>query len=232
MEENKSLVSVPVAIVVAGIIIGLSVVYAFGGQTRSNVAAVESAVNSGLPIEPVSKSEHIYGSPDAEVFLVEFSDLECPFCKYFHETLKGIVDKSSGKVAWVYRHSFSDGLHSKTRKEAEASECVASLGGNKAFWDFLDILYKETPSNDGLNLSKLPEYASQVGVDRTKFDACVKAETFKDKVNGDVVQAVAAGGGGTPWTIVVSQKTGKMLPVTGAQSKSVVEYMVKVALRE
>jgi protein-disulfide isomerase len=66
--------------------------------------------------------DHIYGNPNAPVSLIEYSDLECPYCKQFHSTPKEIVEASGGKVNWVYRH-FLLGMHNPgAQKEAEASE--------------------------------------------------------------------------------------------------------------
>ena len=45
-----------------------------------------------------------------------------------------------GSVAWVYRHFPLDGIHPKTRKEAEATECAYELGGNEKFWEMLNMI--------------------------------------------------------------------------------------------
>ena len=42
--------------------------------------------------------DHIYGNPDAEISLIEYSDFECPFCKRFHPTAKKVVEAYVGKV--------------------------------------------------------------------------------------------------------------------------------------
>ena len=86
----------------------------------------------------VTGEDHIRGSIDAEVVLVEFSDLDCPFCKQLHPTLKRLVDEYDGRVAWVYRHYPLEQLHPNAPLLAEASECVAQIKGNDAFWEFID----------------------------------------------------------------------------------------------
>jgi len=101
---------------------------------------------------------------NAPVKIVEFSDTECPFCKRFHTTMQQVVKDSNGQVAWVYRHFPLDQLHSKARKEAEATECAAELGGNEKFWAYLNRLMEVTPANDGLDLAELPVIAAYVGL--------------------------------------------------------------------
>src|SRR3989344_5485116 len=100
------------------------------------------------------------------IAIVEYSDLECPFCKTFQKTLHQIMDEygESGKVAWVYRHFPLAQLHTKAAKEAEATECAAELGGNAAFWKYADRLFEVTPSNNNLELSQLPVIAAEVGL--------------------------------------------------------------------
>src|SRR3546814_15691189 len=97
------------------------------------------------------------GSPDASVKVIEFSDFECPFCKGFHRTMGQVMEAygQDGKVAWVYRHFPIDSIHSKARKEAQASECAAELGGNDAFWAYAETPFDVTPSNDRLDLALL-----------------------------------------------------------------------------
>src|SRR6185436_7093141 len=90
-----------------------------------------NTVGNRVEMEPVTEKDHILGNPNAEVIMVEYSDLECPFCKEFHSTLRRVMNEygKDGKVAWVYRHFPIDSLHPKARKEAEATECAAELGG-------------------------------------------------------------------------------------------------------
>ena len=169
--EKKFKLNTPVAIVVAGVIVALAVIFTSGAGT-SQVApgggpsqGENGVQDQEIAIKPVTASDHIRGSLDAPVKIVEFSDLECPFCARFHPTLQQIFDEYEGQVAWVYRHFPLDTLHAKARKEAEATECAAELGGNDGFWAYLDRLFEVTPSNDRLDLALLPQIAEDVGLD-------------------------------------------------------------------
>lgn len=101
----------------------------------------------------VTAADHIKGSINAPVKIVEYSDLECPFCKMFHATLQEIISdpEYKDKVAWVYRHFPLTQLHSKAPKEAEATECAAEVGGNEGFWKFVDKINEITPANNKLD---------------------------------------------------------------------------------
>ena len=143
--------SIPVAVIIAGALIAGALLYNNKGNSGydSNLGAVadsepiaeEKIVD--INIRSVSGNDHILGNVNAPIKIVEFSDLECPFCKSFHQTMKKIMEEygKSGKVAWVYRHFPIDQLHSKARKEAEATECAAEQGGEIKFWGYIDRLF-------------------------------------------------------------------------------------------
>lgn len=128
-------------------------------------AISDKGTDAKLTVRAVSNEDHVLGDRNAPVKLIEFSDLECPFCKRFHPTAKQVVTEYAGKVALVYRHFPLDSLHAKARKEAEATECANEQGGNDKFWAYMDRLFDVTPSNDGLDLAELPKIAAFVGLE-------------------------------------------------------------------
>lgn len=185
-------------------------------------------------MRPVSQGrDHIRGNPVAPVTLVEYSDFECPFCKRFHQTAKKLVDESGGRVKWVYRHFPLEELHPvKARKEAAASECAAELGGSGAFWKFADRMYELTASNNRTDIETvLPQIAREIGLDAAKFAACRVSGRHDRRIEEDHQNALATGGSGTPWSIVVS-KSGKSYPLSGAQPYAVVKQLVELAQQE
>lgn len=200
-------------------------------------AAEDKAQQASAAVRPVDQSDHVQGDPNAAVRLIEYSDFECPFCKSFHPTMQQIMEEygKDGKVAWVYRHFPLDSIHSKARKEAQASECAAELGGNKAFWNFANNLFEVAPSNNNLDLAILPDIAQGIGLDRAKFEACLSGDErggkYADHIEADFQNAVAAGGTGTPFTVVVAAN-GKTFPINGAMPFAAVKEIVDLALAE
>ena len=88
----------PLAIVFAGVLISGALYY--GGDTVSKkvdsekkIANKEITKPSGSieKMRPIDSKDHIRGNPNAMVKIVEYSDLECPFCKRFHGTMKKIM---------------------------------------------------------------------------------------------------------------------------------------------
>jgi protein-disulfide isomerase len=102
------------------------------------VVQLTSEQLANLP--PVTSADYVKGNRNGQVFLIEYSDYECPFCTRFHPTAQKVVDTYS-EAAWVYRHFPLDQLHPNARPAAEAAECVGELGGEDAFWKFTDEIF-------------------------------------------------------------------------------------------
>ena len=175
--ETKTNYSTPVAIVLAGIIIAGAMYFSDGKKVESPTLAEKPIVSSSLDqVRPVSTEDHIRGNPNAEVIIIEYSDTECPFCGRFHETMKQIMNEygKEGKVAWVYRHSPLDQLHSKAKNESVALECANELGGNDKFWEYADRIYSVTPANNGLDPAELPKIAEFIKIVCLVEDTMIK----------------------------------------------------------
>lgn len=181
-------------------------------------------------IPEITEKDYIRGSKDAKVFLIEYSDFECPYCKDFHETAQQIVDEYAGQVGWVYRHFPLDVRHAKARPEAIAAECAAELGGNEGFWAFIDKIYEITPSNDGLDLDILPDLAVQVGLNSEEFEACLEDNRYADKVESDYQGGAAAGVTGTPGNFIINDK-GEAWLIPGAVPFETLKETIDEALQ-
>jgi len=169
-----------------------------------------------VKVDSVTATDHIRGNKDARIALIEYSDLECPFCKKFHPTAKKVLDTYQNQIVWVYRHFPLSQLHSKAKKEAEATECAAKLAGNDGFWQMMDKIFEVTPSNNGLDLATLPDLAAQVGIDKTAFAACLDSGEMASRVDTQYQSGVNSGVTGTPGNFLLDTKTGRVIEIPGA----------------
>lgn len=199
---------VPVSIIIAGGLIATAIYYSNTAPAPKGADVADIAKNAGTPkaeVAPISSVDHVQGNPDkATVTIVEYSDTECPFCKRHHNTLTRIFDEygKDGKIAWVYRH-FPLDFHKKAPKQAEATECAAELGGSKGFWTYLGLIYKNTPSNDGLDMNLLPQFAEQAGLDKAAFVKCLESGKYASKITEAKNAGLKAGARGTPYTVLM-----------------------------
>lgn len=236
--EKKRDLLLPASILIAALLISGALVYNVGSKAGGSEPAVvkespklPAGSSDTIKIRPVTASDHIRGNPDAPIKIVEFSDLECPFCKRFHPTMQRIVSEYDNQVAWVYRHFPLDVLHSKARTEAIATECAADLGGNSAFWAYVDKIFEVTPSNNGLDLNLLPVIASEIGLDRDEFQKCLDSGKFDQHVEEDVQDANLAGGRGTPYSVMIVNDGERYIPISGAQPYNVVKLLIDNVLK-
>ncbi len=198
----------PAAIVIAGLLIGGGLF--FGTSDSSKTPKPEYLDVS------ITDTDHVLGNPDtATITIIEWSDIECPYCKRFHATVHALQDAYPEDVAIVFRQFPLDSLHQNARTEAESSECVNELGGNTAFWTYLDSLYETTNSNDGLDLSLMPGLAQAAGIDGAAFSACLESERHAETVVAQADLAEPFGVRGTPFSVFLLQD-GTYYTVPGA----------------
>ena len=210
------------------LVILLIVLSFFSGYLFFKLKSVEQAgAPAGQPVAPQRAAdvkaarpdlvtEHLRGSKDSRYVWIEYSDLECPFCKSIHPNLVKLLQGYEGKVAWVYRH-YPLSFHTNAQKEAEASECVAEQGGSDAFWKFTDAIYERTTSNGtGFALEKLAPLAAEQGLDTTKFKDCLDSNKYAQKVKDQLAQGSKEGVQATPTSVIFDMKTGKTTTIEGA----------------
>ncbi|MBI4129789.1 DsbA family protein [Candidatus Roizmanbacteria bacterium] len=167
-------------------------------------------------VDPITDEDHVRGDRNARIALIEYSDLECPFCQRFHPTAQQIVDAYDGHVMWIYRHFPLEQIHSKAPKEAEAVECANELAGNEGFWALTDKIFEVSPTNNGLNLDDLPKLAAEVGINQNAFKTCLDSGKYADHVAADYQSGLKSGVSGTPGNILLDTTTGNKKLIPGA----------------
>lgn len=179
-------------------------------------------------IAPISDEDHIRGNKDAKVILIEYSDLECPFCSGFHVTAKQMQEEYGDDVAWVYRHFPLDAIHSRARPAALASECAAEIGGNDSFWAFIDEIFEDQTEN--LTDVGLKGVAANIGLDADEFANCLDAGEYEDKVEDQYQGGLTAGVNGTPGNFILNDK-GEVWLIPGAVPFETLKEAIDLALQ-
>lgn len=235
--KKTSSLGVPIAIVIAALLIAGAIIFA--GMQKNGLRPTANGTNSQgteqtpeANIAPVTDKDHIRGNPNAPIMIVEYSDFECPFCKNFHETMNKILNDygANGKVAWVYRQFPLEQLHPNASRIAAASECVAELGGNDAFWKFADLVFGERATNAQTDMLKLPDYAVQAGVNKDTYTQCVNTNKYAEAIKSDIQAGADAGARGTPYSFLIVG--GKQVLINGAQPYATVKQMIESMLKQ
>jgi len=111
------------------------------------------------------------GPKDAKVTIVEFSDFQCPYCGKGREIIDEVVKTYGDKVRVVFR-DFPLSFHDHAQKAAEASHCAEEQG---KFWQMHDWMFQ---NQDKLAIEALKEGAKGLGLDVSKFDACLTSSKY------------------------------------------------------
>lgn len=202
-QTNKYLI--PGAIVVAGAVIAVAVIFSVkngpsGGSPAQSPGHVGTAAVAALPA--VSSDDFILGDKNAPVTFIEYGDFQCPFCdRFFKETEPILRDKyvKTGKVKFIYRDFAFLGPESAWA--ANAAKCAGEQG---KFWEYHDYLFnnQQGENRGAFTKDNLKSFASVLGLDKEKFNACVDSDKYLSAVQAQTKTGGEAGVQGTPGSFV------------------------------
>ena len=173
----------------------------------------------------------IKGDKNAPVTIIEFSDYECPFCKRSYDNVITQIDKeyiSKGKVRLVFR-DYPLPFHKKAIPAAVAANCAGEQG---KYWEVHDFLF-ENP--DKLDTVAVLNSAEELGLDKTKFEACINDKSKEKEITKDFEDGQKYGVRGTPSYFIGKTTDGNEITGTiirGAQPYSVFKELIEEQLKE
>ena len=138
------------------------------------------------------------GDAKAPLVLVEYTDLQCPFCQQFHNTAFAQIKANyidTGKVRFVSR-DFPLDFHDNARRAATAGRCAAEQG---KYWEMRHVMIVNA---EALKPDNLATYAGTVKIDVPKFKSCLESDKFKAQIDQDVAEGGVAGVQGTPSFVI------------------------------
>ena len=163
---------------------------------RAAPAAKPSAAPTGRPDPKRNYPVNIKGSPfkgssSAKLAIVEFSDLQCPFCRRVDATLKQVQKEYGDQVRIVFKH-----LPLRIHPKAVAAHWAAEAAHRQGkFWEMHDTILENQRE---MEPEKFLEYAEQIGLDMEKFKADLASKQVKQRVGEDMEEAKRLGVTGTP----------------------------------
>lgn len=163
----------------------------------------------------------VYGPADARFTVIEYADLECPYCKAHFMVMHQWIDQNAARSAthsagpsvnWEWRHLPLAGHEPAASGSALVAECAGHVHGNDAFWKTAEWLYQHTQGNgQGVPAeTPVPEAGS--------LRACLEDKAIALRLEQQVAQAQRLGITGTPTLVVKDNRTGKAMPIEGPAS--------------
>ncbi|HTX75473.1 MAG TPA: thioredoxin domain-containing protein [Terracidiphilus sp.] len=176
----------------------------------------------------------IRGNPAAKVTVINFDDLECPYCARMHQTLfPATLDRYKDKVRFIYKDDPLTDLHPWAMHAAVDANCLAAQNGT-VYWTYVDYLHSHgqeiTGPDRDLNKSfaALDRIARQEGtlgkVDEPKLDDCL-ARQDETQIKAEAKEADSLGVDGTPALFIEGEK------ISGAMPEEEVWMVIDRALR-
>ena len=169
------------------------------------------------------------GRPDAPVTIIEYTDLQCPFCNRFATETFDLIKKAyinTGKVRFVTR-DYPLEFHPFAMPAARASRCAGDQG---RFWELRHLLVKNA---DKLSVDYIAESAKTLSLDMAVFASCMTSDRFDAAIQRDVKSAEAAGVSGTP-SFLIGRSTAQGFEgtrIVGAQPYAVFDAQIQQLLK-
>ncbi len=157
----------------------------------------------------------LFGSADAPITLIEFSDFECPYCRSFMPTLEQVKAEYADQVKIIFKQFPLTQIHPQAQKAAEASLCAHEQG---KFWETHDLYFAE---QDRLEIADLEEKAGRLDLDTAAFSACLASGKYADVITADTSDGAAVGVNGTPAIFI----NGRPLPAGAVPFETVAEMI-------
>ncbi|HEY2202356.1 MAG TPA: DsbA family protein [Solirubrobacteraceae bacterium] len=144
-------------------------------------------------VVPVAEGrDHIQGSADAPVTLVEYGDFQCPYCGRAYPIVKEVQARMGDRLRFVFRNFPISTSHPYAEQAAEAAEAGAAQG---RFWETHDQLFE---NQKRLRNEDLHRYAEELGLDVERFDQDLAGHIYADRIHDDFLGGVRSGVNGTP----------------------------------
>jgi Na+/H+ antiporter NhaA len=167
-------------------------------RIRALLGTAQSLVDLYIDVDP--ERDHMRGSIEAPVTVVEYGDFECPYCGQAEPVVRELLRDFGEEVRYVWRHLPLNDVHPHAQLAAEAAEAAADQG---AFWEMHDLLLD---NQDALRPDDLIGYAEQLGLDVERFTNSLRGHTGAARVAEDVDSADLSGVSGTPTFFINSRR--------------------------
>jgi protein-disulfide isomerase len=144
------------------------------------------------PLLPQARRDHIQGTIDAPIALVEYGDYECPYCGEAFPIIKAIQERLGDRLCFAFRNFPLVHSHPHAQHAAEAAEAAGAQG---RFWEMHDMLYE---NQDALGEEHLAQYAAALGLDAPRLIAEILDGAHAARVREDFRSGARGGVNGTP----------------------------------
>ena len=142
--------------------------------------------------QPVSARDHVAGSADAPLTLVEYGDYQCPYCGAAYPVVKRLQRVLGNKMRFVFRNLPLTQAHPYALIAAEAAEAAALQG---KFWEMHDLIYEQQAL---LKPDIIPLWAEKIGLNLERLSDDIAQGIPEKRIREDRRSGIRSGVNGTP----------------------------------
>jgi protein-disulfide isomerase len=182
------------------------------------------------PITDAAGADHVFGSNDNKVVLIEYGDFQCPACLNIFPTVKELKTAYKDQLTFVFRNLPLTNVHPNALAAATAAEAA---GQQSKFFEMFDALYEnqadwrdKSVSDRGAAFEQL---AQSIGLDMNRYKQDLSSKLVSEKINRDRATARTINATSTPTFLLNGQKLPEDVSVNGDRLKEAVKQALEAA---
>lgn len=169
------------------IIVALMII---AGVASSGKSTGQAPAFEGTQTAAIASDDHIKGNTSATVSVIEYGDFQCPACGAYEPIVQRLESEYGDRVTFVFRN-FPLPQHTHGETSAQAAE-AAGLQGK--YWEMHDLLYQKqaewsNASAGSVIADYFDKYAQSLGLDVKRFEADMRSDTVRNKIQKDLASA-------------------------------------------
>lgn len=183
-------------------------------------------------INDLKKDTYVKWNSWALISIIEFSDLECSFCKTQHINwiFNEALDKNKTNINYVFKN-FPIPNHKNSEKEAQAGMCVYKLSWWEKYLKYIDSIFNETISGwEWYDLKKLPILAEKLEIDKNKFNECFSSWATINQIQKEFVQWRMLWVNSVPSSFIINNNTWEYKLITELMDYNTLEDIINELL--
>jgi protein-disulfide isomerase len=189
------------------------------GKTLARLETFDLSKNPAMQIDTAGRP--VRGNPAAKVTVINYDDLECPYCARMHQALfPSTLDRYKDKVRFIYKDDPLVEIHPWAMHAAVNANCLAAQSAD-VYWNYVDYLHSHGQEVNGESrdlkksfeaLDRIARQEATLGkLDAAKLDACI-AQQDETKIRASSKEADALGIEGTPALFIDGERISGAVP--------------------
>lgn len=179
-------------------------------------------------IKTLKSTTYTSWNNDAKISLIEFSDLECPYCIEQHNSwiIEELIETNSWTINYMFKN-FPLASHQNSEIEAIASKCIEKDLWWEKYLEYIDNIFKETKwAWEWFNLEQLISLAWEFWIEEEKFSNCLEYDEIKKEVQNEFIEWMKLWIEAVPTNIILNNNTWDFYMISWKTTKEEIQEII------